>query len=129
MKEIVFSLPFLLQTLNERDRTNRWQKGRDKKALNLEVMAAIGGPRYFPRPPIRKATIVITRCSSGRVDPDNLAASAKNLLDVLCVRSGIHPSGLSIIEDDNPRNIELVTNQTKAAPGEGVTLVRIIPND
>ena len=91
----------------------------------MEVMAAIGGPRYFPRPPLQRVKITVVRCSVGRLDPDNLAASTKSLLDVLCVKSSRHPTGLGIIEDDNSDLLTLELKQSSASQGAGSTIVRI----
>lgn len=125
MNEIAFSLPFALESLNVRDRKSHWQRSRGKRDLSLEVLAAIGGSRYLPRPPFERARITIVRCSSQRLDPDGLPAVAKNLLDVLCVKSNIHPTGLGVIVDDSPRHIELTVTQSTAPPSHGSTLVRI----
>lgn len=120
-----FVLPFALATLNVRDRRHRYQHGSDKKQMNLEVLAAIGGSRYLPRPPFERARVTVVRCSSQRCDPDGLPATAKNVMDVLCVSSPIHPTGLGVIRDDSGKHIELVVRQSPAPPGRGCTTVRI----
>lgn len=117
MKEITFTLPFLLESLNIRDRKHWAKRARDKGDLGQEVMAAIGGPRYFPRPPWRKVRVTVVRCSAGRLDKDNLFASFKSLGDSL--------KALKIIEDDRDDLLDLVMRQSSAAPGEGCTTVRI----
>jgi hypothetical protein len=125
VREIAFILPFALPSLNVRDRRHRYRHGQDKKAMNLEVLAAIGGSRYLPRPPFKRARVTIVRCSSQRLDPDGLPAVAKNLLDVLCVQSKVHPTGLGVLVDDSPKHLELIVEQFTAAPGSGSTAVRI----
>lgn len=124
-RELYFVLPFALDSLNVRDRRHRYQHGQDKKSLNLEVLAAIGGPRYKPFPPWKRVRISVVRCSSGTLDRDNLFGSVKNLLDVLCAQSSSHPSGLGIIEDDRDDLVVLDVTQSTAPPGRGTTAVKI----
>lgn len=125
MTVIEFALPFATESLNVRDRKNRWQRHRDKRNMSMEVMAAIGGPRHFPRPPWQRVKITVVRCSSGTLDTDNLYASVKSLIDVLCLRSERHADNLGIITDDKPDLLTLEVKQSIAAPGHGSTLVRI----
>lgn len=120
-----FILPFALESLNVRDRKNHWQRSKDKNAMSMEIMTALGGPRHFPRPPWERVRVTVVRCSSGRLDKDNLGASVKNLLDCLCLRSPRHPGGLSIIVDDSDDRLDLVMKQSGAAPGKGSTVVKI----
>lgn len=120
-----FTLPFALDSLNVRDRKNRYAHGHDKKQMALEVLAAIGGPRYKPFPPWRRVRVTVVRCSSGRLDRDNLWGSAKNLCDVLCEQSPRHPSGLGICIDDAEATMDLKVSQVSAPPGAGATAVRI----
>jgi hypothetical protein len=122
---IQFVLPFALESLNVRDRKHWARRSRDKRDISLEVMAAIGGPRHFPRPAWARSKITVVRSSAGRLDRDNLYASTKALLDVLCARSPRHPTGLGIIEDDSEAHIDLIVKQSIAAPGDGSTAVRI----
>ena len=78
MDEIKFVLPFATESLNVRDRKNHWQRSRDKRNIGVEIMAAMGGPRHFPRPPWRKVRVTVVRCSAGRLDKDNAFASVKS---------------------------------------------------
>lgn len=125
MPELNFVLPFATESLNVRDRKHWSARSRDKRDMTMEIMAAIGGPRYFPRPSWRNVRITVVRCSGGRLDPDNLVASVKGLLDCLCARSPRHPGGLGIIEDDSSDLLTLEVRQSSAAPGAGSTVVRI----
>lgn len=120
-----FTLSFTLDSMNVRDRKHRYSHGADKKSLNLEVLAAIGGSRYKPFPPWKRVRVTVVRCSAGKLDRDNLWGSAKNLCDVLCVQSSRHPSGLGICVDDDEAHMTLNVSQGPAARGEGVTVVRI----
>lgn len=124
---ITFTLPFALESLNVRDRKHWAQRGRDKRDMAQEIMVAMNGPRHFPRPPLDRVRITIVRCSAGRLDADNAVASAKSLLDCLCVKSPRHPSGLGIIVDDGPDHVELIVRQSPAPRGEGATVVTIEP--
>jgi len=124
---IVFTLPFALESLNVRDRKHWAKRSKDKAAIAMEIIVAIGGTRYLPRPPYPRARITINRCSAGLLDPDGLGATAKNLLDAMCVRSSTHPSGIGIIEDDSARHIELIVTQSPAPRGKGATVVKVEP--
>jgi hypothetical protein len=126
---IEFTLPFALESLNVRDRKHWAERSRYKKNMSLEVMAALGGPRYFPIPPFKKVRVTVVRCSAGRLDKDNAVASVKSLLDVLCANSDRHPTGLGIIEDDSDDLLDLVVKQSSARVGHGSTIVRIEPLD
>jgi hypothetical protein len=125
-REIAFTIPYALDSLNIRDRKHFGQKHRDQDRLKMEVIAALGGTRYLPRPPFARARVTVVRCSAGQPDADNAVASVKPLLDVLCVASGVHRHGVGIIEDDSPRHIDLVVKQSDARRGEAMTLVRVI---
>lgn len=122
---IAFVLPFALKSLNIRQRTHWAELSRERKRLIMEVMVAIGGPRYFPRPPFAKARVTVVRSSAGQLDPDNLVASCKPLLDALCVASNRHPGSLGIIEDDNAKQCVLVLKQDSAPRGDGATSVLV----
>jgi len=71
--------------------------------------------------------VQVHRYSAGKLDPDNLAASCKHLLDVLCRASITHPYGLGFIEDDSSAHIELIVMQAKCKRGAGSTVVSIAP--
>ncbi len=116
MDLIEFSLPFALPSLNIRDRQHWGKRRKYKSDLWLSVVAAIGGPRYFPLEAFPMARVTVNRSSSKALDPDNLVASVKPLADVLRPR---------LIRDDSPKHIELVVTQSSAAPGHGATTVRI----
>lgn len=125
MREIVFVLPFALTSLNVRDRQHWAERHRAQDQLHLEILAAIGGSRYLPRPPFARARVTVSRHSAGRLDTDNAHAACKGLLDILCIRSRTHPLGLGIITDDNPGDCELHVQQGVAPPGQASTAVRV----
>jgi hypothetical protein len=120
LRSYEFVLPFCTESLNVRDRKHHMARHSGLQRMMQEVMAAIGGPRYFPRPPFQRARVTVVRCSAGQLDPDNLVASVKSLVDSLTVRSGV-----GVIADDSPGHIELVVRQADASRGAGTTLVRI----
>jgi hypothetical protein len=125
-REINFVLPFLLPSLNVRDRQHWAVRRRQMLMLQQEIMAAMGGPEHYPQPPFSRARITVTRISTGKLDPDNLAASVKGLLDVVKMRSERNPLGLSFIVDDDPARIELIVRQQHApSRKEQATAVRI----
>src|SRR5690349_21442341 len=102
MRSIAFVLPLVLPSLNTMLRQH-WSKRRQhRNDLVLEVIVAIGGPRYLPRKPFAKARVSIVRHSPRPLDTDGAYASVKNLVDVMCAESSAHPYGLGIIEDDAP---------------------------
>lgn len=125
LRSIAFVLPFALPSLNVRDRQHWSKRSKIKDQTGLEILAAIGGPRYLPRPPFAYCRIHVVRYSSGMLDTDNAYASCKGLLDALCVSSRTHPTGIGFIVDDNPRVCELKVTQESAAQGAGMTAVRI----
>ena len=123
-RTIRFTLPFLLPTLNQRQRTHWRAKPGDMRKLAWAMVAAL--PIRCDRMPFEKARITITRHSSGTTDPDGLYGSVKPLLDILCTPQGQrHPTGLGIIRDDSAACITLTVQQAKAKPREGRTEVVI----
>ena len=125
LRSVAFVLPLALPSLNERQRSHWRELGRQQQRLSQEVMAALGGPHWFPRPPFAKARVTVVRHSAGSLDPDSLYGCNKPLLDVLCRPSKIHPCGLGIIEDDAPSKCELVVSQQKSSRGDQFTAVRV----
>ena len=125
MRSLAFVLPLALPSLNVSLREHWGERQRVQTNLHKEIMAAIGGPAHYPRPPFERARITVVRVGVGQLDPDNLAASTKNLIDCLKARSPKNPLGLGIIVDDTPARLELVTTQTRAVDGYPQTLVRI----
>jgi hypothetical protein len=107
---IELDLPYLLPTLNDRQKTG-WAKAHLKKhwieKLQNDVMISMamqyGSWVYAP---YAHAWIVIERVSAASREPDhdNLSASAKELVDVLQpMHPTIRPYGLGIIAGDHPQ--------------------------
>ena len=110
-RRVTFSLPFVLDGINARLRTHWAARSAADGLLAQEIMAALGGPRYYPRPPFRRAKIEILRIGKKLLDPDGLAVCHKPLIDALCERCDRHPTGLGIIEDDSARHVVLDVKQ------------------
>ena len=125
LREIAFILPLALPSLNVRDRQHWAERHRQQVTLQQEVMAALGGPAHFPRPPFDRARVTVVRISAGQLDVDNAYASAKSLLDCLKLCGPRNPLGLNIIVDDSPDRLELVVTQQRGPVGGGQMLVRI----
>ena len=123
---IEFTLPFALPSLNVRDRQHWAVRRRAKGNLRWSVVVAIGGSRYLPEAPLPRARVTVTRHGKA-MDTDNLHASVKSLMDVLCVASRTHPTGLGFIVDDAPTFCELIVRQEKAGPKQARTAVTIEP--
>jgi Holliday junction resolvase RusA-like endonuclease len=109
---ISFTLPRILPLLNVQLRQHWAKRQRNQKKLAWEVKAAIG---TLPWAPFARARVTVERCSVGVPDTDNLVASCKALMDVLCVYSKRHPFGLGIIADDSPGVCELIVRAVKVA--------------
>lgn len=124
-RSVAFVLPRVLPSLNVMLNQHWAKRLREKTTLAHEVMAAMSGSRHFPRPPFAKARITIVRHGPNALDIDGLYGSCKPLLDVLCVSSKVHPTGLGIIEDDAPSKCELIVTQQHASRGEAFTVVRV----
>ena len=112
---VEFVLPFLLPSLNVRDRTHWAERHRQQVVLHDEIMVAVGGPRWYPRPPMERVRLTVIRISTGACDADNLAASTKAMTDLFKLRSERNPLGFGWIIDDSPDRLELVVRQQKAA--------------
>jgi hypothetical protein len=119
-------LPFAIESLNKRDRREHWgQRTKAKNRLALEVLAAIGGPRYLPAAPIERASVTIVRYSSRRLDLDNLYGGAKEIIDLLCVHSRSKPRGMGYIRDDDPDHLMLDMGQIIVPRAEARTEITI----
>lgn len=112
MRPLVISLPKLLPAQNVALRTH-WASRR-KARINLawEIAAELGRQRTLA--PIERASVEITRYYCGTpLDPDNLAASAKHVLDVLQPPSRRCPTGLAVIAGDDPAHLALTLRQVR----------------
>ena len=117
---IEFRLPYPLKSLNIRDRQHWAKRRREKAAMRLEILAAIGGPAHILRPPWQSVRVAVTRHSVGSLDPDNLYAACKPLLDCLGAATGI---GLFL--DDRANFLTLEVTQASAKRCQGYTTVTV----
>lgn len=86
-------------------------KPRERKTLR--------GPRETYEGSCRRPTVIITRCSPGHLDRDNLYAAAKKIIDCL------HQDGR--IPGDTEDHIELFVFQKKVPRELKGTLIEILP--
>lgn len=77
------------------------------------------GPRKTYAGSCRRPTVIITRCSPGNLDRDNLYAAAKKIIDCLFADGRI--------PGDGPEHIELFVFQKKVPAKSKGTLIEIIP--
>ncbi len=76
-------------------------------------------PRKAYEGSCRRPTVIITRCSTGRLDRDNLFAATKKIIDCLFADGRI--------PGDTEDHIELFVFQKKVAREHKGTLIEIIP--
>lgn len=87
------------------------------------------GDRQAPQ--LEHSALFIVRRSAGTLDWDNALGGLKPILDCLVAPSSRNPSGLHIIQDDNPANMPYppFMRQLKAKKGEGSTEVYVFEVD
>lgn len=124
-RRLEFVLPIVLPSLNVRDNMHWAKRSRERDKLVLEVIAAIGGPAHYPRPPFARCRLSVVRHGKKLLDQDNLMSSNKWLADALCMPSRRHPKGLGIIEDDSPDRCEIIASQVKAS-GKPMRLMTVV---
>lgn len=101
------------------------QYKRLREQWGWEVLAAL---KNRPAAPVPLAYLVIDRfCAGDGLDWDNAYGGLKPLLDCLVRPTHRNPTGLGVIEDDNPRNMPIapLLRQHPADRGQGSTRVRI----
>ena len=104
-----------------------------RKKRQEEVMAAVdySAPRPLPRYNGR-VILSITRQWGKRgraIDPDNLVASCKMLIDCLKEPKGRSKYGLGIIKDDSSADIELLVRQEKSPDGVHRAIISFTEGD
>lgn len=115
-----FTLPIALPLLNQMLRKHWAVRRKERLALSWEIHAAVS---KRPLRPMKRARVTIERWSIRVADTDNLVASAKNLVDILCLRSDTHPYGLGFITDDSPDLCELIVRGVKAPSRKDIKTV------
>jgi len=100
-----------------------------RKKRQEELFAAVECAAEQPIPTFKgKSVVTITRQwgKRGRAfDPDNLVGSVKPLIDCLKKPKGRQKSGLGIIPDDTPEDIELRVKQEKSPDGVHRAIIEI----
>jgi hypothetical protein len=90
--------------------TNLWR---------LEVQVALHNSDQRPDKPYLKAHVIIDRRSSGRLDPDNLVASVKPVIDALRYSH--------VLVNDTADHITLVVTQSQTRTLPARTLIEVTP--
>jgi Holliday junction resolvase RusA-like endonuclease len=99
---IEFEIPLILKLPNTL--SGRHWSAHMAQRTKMKPMLEIALRPFFGCMPMEKASVTITRYSTGstRPDTDNLFASVKSLIDLLLVRSKKHPHSFGLIIDDHP---------------------------
>lgn len=130
---VMLTLPYLLPMLSERQRCVNWQRyarrqwiNRLQKDVSALIVEQHGNWIYAP---FGNALIVVERVSAANWEPDgdNMAASVKELVDVL---QPLHPTirtyGLGIIAGDHPEVLRRSIQWRRPVAGEEQgTVVRV----
>lgn len=84
-----------------------------------------------PAPQLQTSALFIVRRSAGTLDWDNALGGLKPILDCLVRPSDRNPSGLHIVEDDNPANMPYppFMRQLPAKRGAGSTEIYVFSVD
>jgi hypothetical protein len=82
-------------------------------------------------PHLEHSALFIVRRSAGTLDWDNALGGMKPILDCLVQPSARNPSGLHIVQDDNPKNMPYppFMRQLPAKRGEGSTEIYVFSVD
>jgi hypothetical protein len=121
---VCFTLGAPTKTLNEIRGMNHFAYGRHRLAVAREIAALTVGQR--PTSPLTRARIRIERHGSRDIDPDNLAASAKIVLDVLQpYHATQRPDGLGFIASDAPSCLSLEIVPVRSSRAGAKTIVQI----
>lgn len=118
-------LEYRFESLNTMLRQHWSQRKRKREELWEQVQLAAPQPTPEFTGRVR---LIITRQWGKRqraLDPDNLVASCKMLIDCLKKPKGRSRYGLGIIPDDSPGDIELVVRQEKAADGVAKAIITL----
>ena len=105
-RSLSFSIPTLPLSLNRWQRMHWAERAKFQKLITMEIIAAIGGPLYYPRPRMERAIVTIIRHSSRLLDEDNPVV--KPFVDALTATHGI-----GIVADDNPNVLRIIVKQVK----------------
>lgn len=95
----------------------------------MRVFVALNGRR--PKESLNKVAVVAIRTSAGHLDWDNCYGGMKPIFDCLVQQTKKNPSGLGLIEDDNPNSMPYppFILQRPGKQGKGSTAVFIFELD
>lgn len=110
---IQFSIPYALKLPNTTNGRHWIAAHAYRKRLGEMVGEAV--KPWAGHQPMERARVTITRSSVGVPDPDAVGAACKPLIDLLLVRSKVHPASFSLITDDDPAHIVFVPLAEKVA--------------
>lgn len=119
--EIVLTIFILPKTVNSIGKASIWQSHTERHnwrkeiALHRRLWEAINGS--VPGLPFKRSRLILIRHSTRPMDPDNLPASFKYVIDALKFNK--------IIEDDSHKHIELTCLWEKAKRNEGKITIKI----
>ena len=124
---IVFTIPKATPSLNQIKGMNQHVYKRLRQDFFWLVKSQIHRAKGDP---IKNCSISITRHGSRMLDWDNCYGGIKPLMDCLVMPTKTNPSGLGLIEDDNPKVVtSLVMYQEKAKRAEEKTVIIIMDLD
>lgn len=125
--EIFLEIPILPKTVNSMGKSSIWHSVNERKKWRKIILDRflfyVQSVDYKERiitfgwPNLKKAKLTLTRHSSQALDPDNLPASFKYVIDALKFNK--------IIEDDSADHIELTCLWEKAKKGAGKITIKI----
>lgn len=125
--ELAYSMEFPAETPS--NNTIKAMSSRAYRALRARwqyrVVTELEGRR--PKVAVQRSGLVIVRHGVKQLDWDNAYGGLKPLLDCLVTSSRKNPSGLGLIQDDNPEYMPYVpfVRQVRAKAGEEKTELRI----
>jgi len=100
---IVLEIPRVPETPNNFLGFHWRHRQRNSALWQQEISYALVGRR--PPEPYAKARVSIERCSRGEMDPDNLVACVKPIIDALRYAC--------VLVDDSPKHLVLQVSQTR----------------
>lgn len=110
---VEFSIPYALKLPNTTN-GRHWIAAHGYRKRLGEMVAEAVKP-WAGHQPVGRARVTITRYSIGTPDPDAIGAACKPLIDLLLVKSKVHPHSFGLLVDDSPAHIEFVPVAVKVA--------------
>ena len=116
-------IPTVAPSLNVIMRQNPFEYQKMRRELCQEIWLALIQTGHAKAPPISKARVHIIRRSPKKLDHDNFVGGCKPLLDCLRKVSRSNPSGLGLIDDDNPDALTVTYQQEPSTIRETVLMI------